>query len=258
MKQVVIAAALSTFFVSSNGFSFTEATTIPKSTQGQEEGGAAEGFSATPSLVTDSDIILLPSLEASFEDVWLHWSSKDDGDKHRYWKHRFSSSISLNGEIDPDNNEDLVQKYMSNGGNVNVDVKLGITAFGATHDGFSAYLFGEYAYLNTKEFTSTTETSSLNLETALYGLGLGVKFIDQFYLGWEGGRSTVLGNEDPSGAFYQSVDNQILKRLVGIWALDKATGEGPATYIQFYRAWGAKDVDAEIGIAFSKTFDIDG
>lgn len=257
MKTIPFFSLLLTSFLSGSVFAFVGTEAVPKSNQGTKDEQHSQDFSAIPGLVTDGDIILLPSITVSFEDAWLHWTeNKGTGKKSKFWKHRFSSSIALNGEIDAEDNEDLIQKYMSNGGNVNVDFKLGITAFGATYDGFSAYLFGKYAYLDTKEFTTETDTQTLNLETAQYGLGLGVKFRKDFYLGWEGGRATILGNENEDGAFYQSIDDEILQRLTVVWSMDKEDASDPATYIQFFRSWGAKDTDAKIGLAVSKSFDI--
>jgi len=83
-----------------------------------------------------------------------------------------------------------------------------------------------------------------------------VKFREDFYLGWEGGRATILGNEDEDGAFYQSIDDEILQRVSVVWSMDQKDGSNSATYIQFFRSWGAKDADAKIGLAFSKSFDI--
>tara|TARA_R110001592_G_scaffold341474_1_gene630560 strand:- start:35180 stop:35968 length:789 start_codon:yes stop_codon:yes gene_type:complete len=260
VKKTILAVSLLISAVSNSGFAAPDSITIPKAHQTGIDDSAAgdtlKGFSATPSLITDGDILLLPAVAASYEDVWLHWFDDESGKKSHFWKHRFASSISLNGEIEPENNEDLVQHFMSTGGNIDVDLKLGITAFGATYDGFSAYLLGEYSYLDTREFTSETDTQDIKLETALYGLGLGLKFQDKFYLGWEGGRATILGDEDKSGAFYQAVDEAILQRVVFIWALDKTSQEGEANYIQIFRSWGARDTDAEIGISFSRTFDL--
>ena len=222
-------------------------------------GKKVEGeFNAGTGLATGGDIVLLPSIQASFEDVWVRWI-EDTTTKEKIftWKYRFTSSISLNGEIDPDSNEDLVQKFMMNGGNLNIDLKYGVTAKGRTNDGLSVYVFGKYAYLDTKEFTTDTETQELILETSILGLGLGVKFLDKFYMGWEAGRSSILGSEDASGAFFQAVDAEIIRRVVGIWKLENTSKQDSKTYINFYRAWGANGADAQIGIGFSKFFKLD-
>ena len=216
---------------------------------------SADQFKVNPSLATDSDVVFLPNVSASYEDTWLHYiENKKTKKRYFFWKHRFASSISLNGEIDANSNDDLVKKYMSNGGNITINFNLGVSKFGQTHDGLSIFGFADYSYLDTKEFTSETDTQDLIVEILTYGAGFGLKFLDQFYVGWKGGPASILGNEDSSSAFYQAVDDHIMHRFVSIWALEKTNTSDPQTYIEFHRAWGAGNVDATIGIAITRSF----